>query len=94
MSNIKYSMETINDIKSNLPYSKVPMKGFYDDLLRLKEEVEKLYDKDVFYLGYSLSEAPYHGWSGENLKEMREIDREIVKRFHEIYAIILSGLGE
>lgn len=92
--NFKYSESEIANIKESFDISKVPMEGFYKDLLKLKAELEKIYDKNVFYLGYSLDDAPYHGWSGENLKGMREIDREICKRFKEVYAIILCGLGE
>lgn len=94
MSKFDYSKDDIEEIKNNFAFSKVPMAGFYKDLLRLKEKIEMLYDENVFYLGYPLDDAPFHGWSGEDLKEMRQIDREICKRFEEIYAIILCGLGE
>jgi hypothetical protein len=32
-----------------------------------------------------------HGWDSNNLEDMRKIDREICKRFKEIYAIILAA---
>lgn len=92
--NLKYSKNDIEELKNQFNYPKVKMEGFYKDLIKLKSEIEKVYDENVFYLGYSLDDAPYHGWCGESLKEMREIDREICKKFHEIYAIILCGVGE
>lgn len=92
--NFKYSTKNIEEYKKEFNYSKVKMSGFYNDLVKLKSGIEKLYDESVFYMGYGLDDAPYHGWGGENLKEMREIDKEICKRFYEIYAIILCGIGE
>ncbi len=89
----KYSKDSINKIMEGLNFNKVPMQGFYDNLLRIKTEIEKFYDDNIFWLGYILNDAPYHGWNAENLSEMREIDREICKKFKEIYAIILKGLG-
>jgi hypothetical protein len=91
--NLKYSENTILDIKKNMNFSKVTMSGFYSDLGKLKIALEKLYDDNIFHLGYGLCDAPFHGWSGEYLKNMREIDREICLRFKEIYAITLCGLG-
>lgn len=86
--------ESIREIKKALPYSKVSMKGFYEDLVKIKQKVEILYDEDIFFLGYPLDDAPFHGWDGEKIKEMRKIDKEICKKFEEIYAIILCGLDE
>ncbi len=92
--NFKYSKDSIMKAKQEFDFSKAPMKGFYEDLVNLKSNLEDFYDKNVFYLGYLLDEAPYHGWAGDELKKMKEIDREICKRFNEIYAIILRGIGE
>lgn len=98
MSNIntifKYQTKEIKELKDRFNYSKVKMSGFYKDLVKLKSEIEKFYDDNVFYLGYSLDDAPFHGWEGKELEEMKEIDREIHNRFLEIYAIILCGIGE
>jgi hypothetical protein len=91
---LSYSKDTIQKIKNDMSYEKATMSGFYNDLLKLKTNLEKFYDKHLFYLGYSLSDAPYHGWSGEFLNPMSKIDQEISKRFKEIYAIVLCGLGE
>ena len=89
-SNFKYSKDKIDKLKNTFDIEKVGMKGFYNDLLKLKKEIEKLYDEHVFYLGYSLSDAPYHGWGGsDELKNMNKVDREICKRFMEIYTILL-----
>lgn len=94
MSKFDYSKEEIEELKNQFGFSKVSMQGFYDDLAKLKEKIEELYNDNVFYLGCPLEDAPYHGWTGDTLKEMREIDGEVCKRFKEIYAIILCGLGE
>lgn len=98
MSEIKgkflYSKDEIIKAKEDFGFSKARMSGFYNDLKTLKPEIEKIYDNHVFNLGYGLDDAPYHGWDGENLKGMREIDREICKRFQEIYAIILCGISD
>lgn len=82
----KRLLDTMNELDIN----KVGMKGFHDDLLKLTPEVESLFDK-YFYLGMSLDDAPYHGWTGEPLQDMRKVDREIGKRIFEIYAIILKA---
>ena len=92
--NFKYSENDIMNIKESFNISKVPMDGFYKDLLKLKVQIEKLYDENVFYLGHPLDDASYHGWSKESLDGMKEINNEICKRFKEVYSIILCGLGE
>ncbi len=89
----KYSKDNIKEIMEGLNFGKVPMQGFYDDLLKIKTKIEKFYDDNIFYLGYILNDAPYYGWEAENLKEMRDIDEEICTKFKEIYAIVLKGLG-
>jgi hypothetical protein len=91
---LKYSESTIKEIKDNMNYSKATMTGFYENLLKLKTDIEKFYDDNMFYLGYELSEAGYHGWSYEHTKDMKEIDKDICQKFKEIYAIILCGIGE
>ena len=90
---LKYSRDKIYEMVGKLDYEKVSMAGFYSDLEKLKAEMERFYDKHVFYLGYSLSDAPYHGWSGDELKEMRQINKEICDKVKEMYAVILKGLG-
>ena len=80
---LEYSRDTIDKMKNDFNFSKAPMKGFYEDLLKLKTKIEEFYDENLFYMGYSLDDAPYHGWNGDSLKEMKEIDREICKRFYE-----------
>ena len=93
MSNLSMECisERVNEIKNELKYDKVKMKGFYEDLLKLKGELEEIFDKRFFYLGYGVSDAPYHGWSGEPLKNMRDVDSDIQKKFYEMYAIILKA---
>lgn len=92
--NLKYSEDSIKEIKKNMKYSKATMTGYYENLVKLKTEIEKFYDTNIFYLGYGLDEAGYHGWDSEHLKDMRNIDHEICQKFKEIYAIILCGIGE
>lgn len=90
---LKYSRDKIYELVDKLDYEEASMAGFHEDLERLKAETEKFYDDFVFYLGHSLSDAPYHGWTGEELKEMRQIDKEICDKVKEMYAVILKGLG-
>ena len=90
----QYSKQEINELKEQFDVSKAEMKGYNNELLKLKESLEEFYSKEVFHMGMSLDDAPYHGWFGEPLKNMCKIDKEIHRRFKEIYAIILKGLGD
>ena len=67
------------------------MTGYYESLLKLKQEIENMYDNIVWGMGYSLSEAGYHGWSGEPLKNMCNVDTDINNKINELYAIILKA---
>lgn len=96
MSNFDYSAEKIKQIMAQYSLSPVVMQGIYNDLKRLKPIIEKIYDEHIFYLSYWENECAYHGWdlSEDRVKNMAEITDEITKKFLEIYALILSGLGE
>ena len=77
---------------------KAAMKGVLGDLESLKPIIENLYDEKIFYLDYWETDCPYHGWDWKKdedvLKNMSYICDEIAKKFEEIYALILIGLGE
>lgn len=89
----KYSKDELTEMKEEFGFSEARMSGFYSNLVTLKAKVEEIYDKHVFDLGHGLDDAPYHGWSKESLEGMWEMQEEIWKRFKEIYAIILCGIG-
>lgn len=91
---LKYSEDSIKEIKKDMKYSKATMTGYYENLVKLKTKTEEFYDANIFYLGYELGEAGYHGWDYEHLKDMKDIDNDICQKFKEIYAIILCGIGE
>ena len=91
MKILKYYKEEINEIKNSLPCESVNMKGFHDGLLKLKKQIEKIYDEIIFHTNYALDDAPYHGWTGDSLKNMRGIDNQINKRLLEVYAIVLKA---
>lgn len=90
----KYSADSIENISKQFNFKPVPMKGFNEDLIELKQKIENLYDENVFHMGVAFDDAPYYGWSEKSLKEMREIDREINRRVEEIYAILLQAINE
>ena len=98
MSDFEYSAKKINRLIEEYNLSPVVMGGVHDDLKKLKPIVEKIYDEHIFNLSYWENECPYHGWdwSKDNgkMKNMAIITDEITKKFLEIYALILSGLGE
>lgn len=77
----------------NSRYEKVPMVGMRKDLFDLKVKLEDLYE-DIFDMGYPLMDAPYHGWSGETLTKMYDIQSRIESLARELYAVVLVGLGE
>lgn len=79
--------------KSNL--KPVPMKGLYDELKKLKPIIEEIFEKRVYLMGYALCDAPFHGWTDEEvMANMTTITHGIEEHFVEIYALILAGLGE
>ena len=98
MNSFTYSADEINKMIDDNGYKKVSMKGVYDDLIKLKPLIEKLYDGKIFYLNYWQSECGYHGWdwSKDNgtMANMAKITTGITNKFLEIYAMILGGLGE
>lgn len=73
---------------------KATMDGVFQDLEAMKIAFEKFYKEHIFMFGYTLSEAPYHGWKGDSLKNMKGIDRYLCEKSNEIYAMILKGLGQ
>lgn len=98
MSNFKYSSSEINKMIEESGLQEVCMQGCHNDLEKLKPIIEKLYDEHIFYIDYWVSECVYHGWdwSKDNgkLKSQKDITEGISRKFIEIYALILSGLGE
>ncbi len=75
--------------------TKAPMKGFHNDLSKILSLFEGLCNSTtVHYLGYSLSDAPFHGWNGETLKSMNNIDDILTEKMLEIYALLLIGVGQ
>jgi len=87
-------VEEIENFKKSNNFSKAAMKGFYEDLIRIKQDVEKLFNNRVYFLGYPLDDAPFHGWDEESLKNMHDIDNAVRNKVLELYAILLQGLGE
>ena len=98
MSDFQYSADKINKMIEESGLQKVCMQGCYRDLERLKPIIEKLYDENIFYIDYWVSECGYHGWEwGKDdgrLKSQKDITGGIHQKFMEIYALILAGLGE
>lgn len=74
-------------------YEKVPMVGMRKDLFGLKVKLEDLYEY-IFDMGYPLMDAPYHGWYGDALTKMYDIQNRIESLARELYAVVLVGLGE
>lgn len=98
MSKFNYSANEINKIIDNNKLQKVCMQGCYKDLEKLKPIIEKLYDDHIFYIDYWVSECGYFGWDWSKddgkLKSQKDITTGIAQKFKEIYALILTGLGE
>ena len=97
-SYFKYSKDEINGMIDDLHLRKAIMSGIRSSLEELKPIIEKLYDDNIFYLSDWKSECVYHGWSWNkddgSMENMRTITDGITQKFEEIYALILSGLGE
>lgn len=97
MTKFIYSKDSINamiDQACAKGMGKATMRGVYRDLQRLKPIIEKFYDENIFYLSFFASDAPFMGWTGEQISPMLEITSGITEKFQEIYALILCGLGE
>lgn len=91
---LNYRKDTIENMQKEFGFSQVQMNGFRDIFLKLKPALEAIYDEDINDLSHMVSDAPFFGWDGDSLAEMKKIESEIDKRVMEIYAIVLSGLGE
>src|SRR5690606_12614479 len=91
---LKYHSNEIKEIQNQYDFKKAVMSGYYNDLSKLKVKLEEMYNDNISYLDYGLWEAPYHGWSAEELKDMREHAKEIKRKFKELYALVLLGIGE
>ena len=91
-------IECADDFNDFLEGTEVYWDYVDEELERLKEHIEKFYDDYIFYLSYWKSDAPYHGWlwseDDGSMKNQAEITDGITHKFYEIYALILSGLGE
>jgi len=59
--NFEYSHEEINKLIEEYDLRPVPMVGLFNELVDLKTKLEEFYEKNIFYLDYWQSEAPYHG---------------------------------
>ena len=92
----KYSAKEINELIKEYNLSPAIMEGVHKDLETLKPIIEEIYDKYIFYLSYWKCDCPFFGWdlSDDKVKNMATITDEISHKFLEIYALILSGLGE
>lgn len=92
-----YSAETINAMVDEYRakgIGKANMLAVHNDLKRLKPIIEKIYAKNIFCLSYFAVDAPFFGWTAENISPLLRITNGITQRFCEIYALILCGLGE
>ena len=98
MNSFKYSAKTINKLIEEYNLNPVCMKGTQNELENLKSYIEEFYDKYIFYLSYWKGDAPYHGWlwseDDGRMANQAKITDGITDKFYEIYALILSGLGE
>ncbi|MEG1044800.1 MAG: hypothetical protein RSF81_08535 [Oscillospiraceae bacterium] len=94
----KYSKDDINEKIDNLKLSKACMSGTINDLTKLKTVIEFVYSQYIFHLDEWENECGYHGWDWSQddgrMKNQAEITNGIIEKFQEIYALILSGLGE
>ena len=77
---------------------KAVMLGVHESLKSLKPVIEELYNDRIFFLSYWKDDCPYFGWSWSKddgtMKSMATITDSITDKFKEIYALILTGLGE
>ena len=97
----KYSKDSINKLMNQYKeqgLQKATMLGVYSDLEKLKPIIEELYNNKIFFLSYWKDDCPYFGWSwakdNGSMKSMATITDSITEKFEEIYALILTGLGE
>lgn len=97
MNDFVYSKDEINamiDKYLEKGMQKAKMVGVRHDLEKLKPLIEEMYEKYIFYLSYFATDAPYFGWTGEEISPMLQITDGITQKFKEIYALIHCGLGE
>lgn len=98
MSNIngilKHYEDEIDEIKNNLNYPEIKMKTINDNLRKLKGQIEDIFDNVINSIGRGLVDAPYNGWHGQSLREMKEVYEAICTKLRETYAIVLKSLGE
>ena len=98
MSDFKYSAKKINKLIDEYNLRPATMLGVVEDLKKLKPLIEDFYDKHIFYLDYWEGDCPYFGWDWSKddgrMKDMATVTSGITECFHQIYALILAGLGE
>lgn len=78
--------------------NKVCMEGTFRELKHLKPIIEMFFSRYIEYLDYWKGECGYHGWNWNDddgtIKNQALITSGITQKFIEIYALILSGIGE
>lgn len=72
--------------------SKVTMSGVADDLSEIYPKLLEI-KKKLFYCGYSLADAPYHGWTGEPLRNIRFVVDKQEDLIDECVSICQAALG-
>lgn len=92
-------MITIYDKKAkqfakDCKYTKATMEGVYKDLLKLEEELIKLYHPLIFFLNYYKADAPYMGWEGSDYENMCNLTDDINTKFLELWVLVEKGLGK
>lgn len=86
----KFCEYYVEDFIKETNFDSVRMSGMYKTLHKLRDIIKTNF-QEVNYMTYDME---YHGWHGEDAKNMRSIENALVKRMLEIYVICQMGLGE
>lgn len=86
----KYCEYYVEDFINEANFGEVNMVGMRHTLQRLLNVIKRNF-QEVSYMTYDIE---YHGWYGEEVRNMHKINNELVQRMLEIYVICQMALGK
>lgn len=88
-NNLKHRKEEIIKFVDNHDYKTVHMNGMVQDIQKLKKYIEDNY-QELSSMTYDIG---WHGYTGEESKNMNAIQDAITHNIIELYAICIAALG-
>ena len=109
ISNSLYDDEDRKELDKKVEdaYNKGRMERAYDEskektilnMMGLKKDYTEIYNellkikKAIFYSGYGLQDAPFHGWSGEEMRKIYNTTDDIEHKIEDAIELVQIALG-